>query len=158
VKVDKDLMISQDQGFSEEVARRVGIDEIRPCLSCGACTGVCPVKGIFDEFDPRLIIHWIGLGMRERVLGSKLIWLCCLCNTCYHVCPQKISFSRIARELRKMAIEGGYVDREFLNRFKSMERYFVDLCRRTLFRRIKDGFHGPHRMPCWRKETIDIEG
>jgi len=157
LKEEEIVSLHRGQGFAEEVARRVGLDEIRPCFTCGSCIAVCPVREVVEDFDPRLIIHSIALGMREKVLGSDLIWFCCLCNSCYHVCPQKIRFSRVARELRKMAIEEGYVDGEFLEELESIEGYLIDLCRRTLFRRVRDGFHGFHRIPCWRKETGAIE-
>lgn len=142
-----------DPGFKDEVAKRIGREEIKPCFTCGACTGICPVREVVEDFDPRLIIHWIVLGMKERVLGSDLIWLCCLCDSCYHVCPQQIRFRRVALELREMAREEGYVSEDFLERLKNVEPFLNDLCRRTLFHRVRDGFHGPHLMPCWRKNT-----
>ena len=142
-----------DSTFKDEIAKRIGLDKITPCFTCGACTGVCPVREVVEDFDPRLIIHWIVLGMKEKVLGSDLIWFCCLCNSCYHVCPQRITFRRVALELRKMAVEEGYVNDDFLERLQAIKPFLKDLCRRTLFLTVKKGFHGPHEMPCWRKHT-----
>lgn len=146
-----------DNRFRDEVAARIGREEIKPCFTCGACTAVCPVREVVDDFDPRLIIHWIVLGMREKVLGSDLIWFCCLCDSCFHVCPQRIRFKRIALALREMAVAEGRVTRGFLDRLKEIEPWLQDLCRRTLHRKMKDGFDGPHRMPCWRKNTVGQE-
>jgi heterodisulfide reductase subunit C len=142
-----------DGTFTKEVADRIGLEEITPCFTCGACTGVCPVREVVEDFDPRLIIHWIVLGMKEKVLGSDLIWFCCLCDTCYHVCPQQIRFRRVALELRNMAVEEGYVTDDFLKRVESLDPFLNDLCRRMMFHAVRDGFHGPHKMPCWRKRT-----
>lgn len=154
----QEILLNQcDSGFSEEIASRIGLEEIRPCFTCGACTGVCPVRLVVEEFDPRLIIHWVVLGMKDRVLGSDLIWFCCLCDSCYHVCPQKIRFSRVAIGVRNMAKEDGHVSEDFLRRLTSIEIFLTDLCRRTLFQKVKEGFHGSHNMPCWRKYTTGKE-
>lgn len=142
-----------DPGFRDEVAEKIGLERIKPCYTCGACTGVCPVREVVEDFDPRLIIQKIILGMREEVLSSELIWLCCLCNSCYFVCPQEIKFARVAEELRKTALAEGLADEGFLERLQELRPYLSDLCRRTLFARVADGFAGPHTMPCWRKHT-----
>ena len=140
-----------DTNFKEEIAEKIGLEEIKPCFTCGSCTGVCPVREVIDDFDPRLIIHNILLGMRKEVLSSDLIWFCCLCNACFYVCPQEIKFSRVAIELRKMAVAEGYVDQKFLDKLEVVKPYLQELCRRTIFQKVKEGFCGPHTMPCWRK-------
>jgi len=146
-----------DDKFKDQVAKRIGLEEIKPCFTCGACSGVCPVREVMEDFDPRSIIHWIVLGMKERVLGGDLIWFCCLCDSCYHVCPQQIRFRRVALELRNMAVEEGYVNEGFLTRLKTIEPFLNDLCRRTLFHKVREGFQGPHQMPCWRKHTAGVK-
>ena len=146
-----------DSDFRDEVARKIGLDKIKPCYTCGSCTGVCPVREVVEDFDPRVMIHQILLGVREELLSSDLIWLCCMCNSCYFVCPQEIKFSRVAAELQKMALEEGFADGEFLERLKEAAPYLQDLCRRTLFKRVAEGFFGPHTMPCWRKNTMERE-
>ena len=143
-----------DPHFKDVVAKKIGLEEIKPCYTCGSCTGVCPVHEVIDDFDPRRMIHMILLGMREEVLRSDLIWLCCLCNSCYFVCPQQIKFSRVAEELRKIAVEEGHVDDVFIKRLKKLNPYLQDLCRKTLYGKVRDGFRGTHVMPCWRKYTL----
>ncbi len=151
-----DEMISMknaDPGFMDLVAKKVGLQEIKPCYTCGSCTGVCPVRTVVEDFDPRRIIHMIALGLKEEVLSSDTIWFCCFCDSCYSVCPQGIKFARIAKELQGMAKEEGYVKQGFLEGFGQVEGYLKDLCRRTMFKKVRDGFHGTHKMPCWRKFT-----
>ena len=140
-------------GFRDEVAAKIGLQEIKPCYSCGSCTGVCPVREVVDDFDPRRLIHMIIMGMREQVLSSDLIWLCCNCNSCYFVCPQGIRFSRVAAELQKTAVAEGYVDEAFLERLEPINDYLVDLCRRTMFGKVQLGMRGPQKLPCWLKNT-----
>jgi heterodisulfide reductase subunit C len=84
---------STDPFFKELVAEKIGIEVIKSCYTCGSCTGVCPVREVVDDFDPRRLIHMIVLGMKKEVLSLDLIWFCCLCNSCYYVCPQGIKFS-----------------------------------------------------------------
>jgi heterodisulfide reductase subunit C len=142
-----------DPGFQKEVARRIGLEVIKPCYTCGSCTGVCPVREVMDDFDPRRLIHMIALGMKKEVLSSDLIWLCCLCNSCYSVCPQGIRFSRVIKELQKMAVEEGYVKEDVIKKMDHVNDFLEDLCRRTLFKKVRKGFRGEHKMPCWRKLT-----
>ena len=153
----EDIVFSElDPHFKDEVAEKIGLESIKPCYTCGSCTGVCPVHEVIEDFDPRLIIHMILLGMREQVLRSDLIWFCCLCNSCFYVCPQEIKFSRVAAELRKTAVAEGYTDKGFLKKLEVVNPYLQDLCRRTMFQKVKEGFCGHHTMPCWRKHTKNI--
>ena len=150
----QDIVLSElDASFKDEVAEKIGLETIKPCYTCGSCTGICPVHEVMEDFDPRRIIYMILLGMREEVLSSDLIWFCCLCNACFFVCPQEIKFSRVATELRKMAVTEGHVDEGFLKELEAVDPYLQDLCRRTLFSKVKEGFCGPHTMPCWQKHT-----
>ncbi len=153
--MEKVFLKKADPKFKDEIAEKIGLEEIKPCYSCASCTGVCPVREIIDDFDPRRIIHMIILGMRDEVLSSDLIWFCCLCNSCYFVCPQEIRFSRIAKELQKLALAEGYVDDEFLKGLEPVNDFLQDLCRRTMFGKVKEGLRGPHTMPCWREYTVD---
>ena len=153
----KDVYFSEfDLLFKEEVAAKIGLESIKPCFTCGSCTGICPVHEIIEEFDPRLIIYKILLGRKKEVLSSDLIWFCCLCNECFFVCPQEIKFSRVATELRKMALAEGFVDEGFLQKLEAVNPYLQDLCRRTLFRKVREGFCGPHTMPCWLKNSVKL--
>jgi heterodisulfide reductase subunit C len=142
-----------DPGFQKEVALRIGLEVIKPCYTCGSCTGVCPVRDVMDDFDQRRLIHMIVLGMKKEVLSSDLIWLCCLCNSCYSVCPQGIRFSRVIRELQKMAVEEGYVKEDVIKEMEHVNDLLEDLCRRTMYKKVRQGFHGEHKMSCWRKLT-----
>ncbi len=151
----RDVFFSEfDPNFKEEVADKIGLESIKPCFTCGSCTGICPVHEIIEDFDPRRIIYKILLGRKQEVLSSDLIWFCCLCNECFFVCPQEIKFSRVATELRKMALAEGLVDQGFLEKLEAVNPYLQDLCRRTLFRKVREGFCGPHTMPCWKKHTL----
>ena len=59
-----------DHHFKDEVAKKIGLEAIKPCYTCGACTAVCPVHEVIAGFDPRRMIHMILLGMRKEILSS----------------------------------------------------------------------------------------
>ncbi len=141
--------------FKDEIAARIGLEEIKPCYTCGSCTGICPVREVVEDFDPRRLIHMIVLGLKDEVLSSELIWFCCLCNSCYFVCPQGIRFSRIAIELRNMALAEGYVDDNFIEKLKPVNACLNDLCRRTMFKKVIAGRSGNQEVDCWRKYSKD---
>lgn len=106
------MTISRDElqpGFKFEVAARGG-ELVKRCFDCGTCTGACPVSKADPAFDPRKILHMIRLGLKDRLLGSKLIGYCTHCDTCAFVCPQEVRFSGVIRALRELAIQQGYVE------------------------------------------------
>ena len=43
----------------------------------------------------------------------------------------------------------------FLEEFRKLDPYLKDVCRRTMFGKVRGGFHGTHKMPCWRKFTVE---
>ncbi len=144
----------KDPNFKDQIAQKIGLDEIKPCYTCGSCTGVCPVRPLIEDFDPRRIIHMIILGMKDELLSSDLIWFCCLCNSCFFVCPQGIRFSRIATELQKMALDEGFINDGFIKELGPVQKHLKDLCRRTLFAKVREGMQGSHSLPCWQKNTL----
>jgi hypothetical protein len=56
--------------------------------------------------------------------------------------------------LRKLALAEGFVSQDFLKGLEPVNNFLQDLCRRTMFQKVKEGLMGTHTMPCWRKYTI----
>ncbi len=98
-----------DAAFSAEVTAMPGGEFLNRCFSCGACSGICPVSQAIPDFDPRKIIHMIRMGLKERLLSSKLLWFCSNCRSCVFVCPQDVRFAQINGVLEQLAIDQGYV-------------------------------------------------
>ncbi|UCC20128.1 MAG: 4Fe-4S dicluster domain-containing protein [Promethearchaeota archaeon] len=98
-----------DRNFKYKVAAELGGTNITLCFACGTCTVSCPVREIDDKYNPRKIIRMIILGMRERVLKSKFIWLCSTCYICDERCPQNVQLSRIMTALKNIATREGYI-------------------------------------------------
>jgi ferredoxin len=68
--------------------KQYGAINIEKCFNCGNCTATCSLTSENDGF-PRRIIRLAQLGLRDRLLGSKEIWLCYNCGDCSETCPQQ---------------------------------------------------------------------
>jgi heterodisulfide reductase subunit C len=134
IVLDKSL----DSGFKFEIAARPGGENIRKCFSCGTCTAGCPVFQVEQRYNPRRIIRMILLGLRERVLSSKTIWLCAQCNTCTAHCPQQVNFSSIMTVLRKMAVAEGHAPERLLEKINIIGTLTQELRRDCILTLLED--------------------
>lgn len=97
-----------DRRFVEEILAEPGGEHLLTCWSCGTCAATCLVRRFQPMFNPRLILHRAGLGLRDAVLSSAEIWACSACDACYPRCPQGIHISHVMRAIRNLAIRAGY--------------------------------------------------
>ena len=100
-----DTAIQPKNSFPEEVAKACGVD-IRACYQCQKCSAGCPVSAAMDLL-PNQVIRQIQYGRREKVLGSRSIWICASCHTCSVRCPNAIDFARVMDGLRHLAMHSG---------------------------------------------------
>jgi len=119
--IDKIDSNELDKNFKYEVSAQPGGENIKKCFSCGTCTAGCPVSEVEEAFNPRKIIRMVLLGMKKEVLSSKVIWYCCSCYTCYAQCPQNVKFTDVMAALRHLAIEQGYVSKDFLDKVYNID-------------------------------------
>ena len=73
------------------------------CLTCGTCTGGCPVAGV-DDMDPRKAVRMAALGLEDELINSRWPWICTLCGRCERMCPmgvEIVAMTRRARGLRE---------------------------------------------------------
>lgn len=75
--------------------------EERPCVQCGHCAEVCPVKII-----PSLLYRYIRLGINETLMRYG-IFNCIDCNLCSYVCPSKIPLANNLKDGKAKLIEIG---------------------------------------------------
>jgi len=114
-KARKDYVSASEinENFCRQVLARPGGDRFRACFQCGTCTASCPVRAIEASYNPRVLVKMIELGLRDRVLGSDILWLCSFCYQCQERCPQDVKFPELMTVLRNMAVEAGYVHPSF---------------------------------------------
>jgi heterodisulfide reductase subunit C2 len=102
------------ESVHNELVRRVeeySGQDLMACYQCGKCAAGCPVAFAMDML-PSQVIRYAQLGLVDRLLESKTIWLCAACQTCYTRCPKGIDLSRIMEALREIVMleEGSHIN------------------------------------------------
>lgn len=89
-----------------EVNRLSG-QRLELCYHCHKCAAGCPVAGAM-AYGPDRVLRMAALDQRERLFGSRDIWLCTGCYTCATRCPNDIDIAAVMDALRQLAIASGY--------------------------------------------------
>jgi ferredoxin len=80
-----------------------GAIDVKECFNCGTCSATCPLVEDTNEF-PRGIIRLAQLGQKEKLLGSKELWLCYYCGDCSASCPRGADPAGFMQAARRYAI------------------------------------------------------
>jgi ferredoxin len=91
-----------DPDFLPEL-KRYGDISIESCFNCGNCSAVCPLSSEEENF-PRRMIRYAQLGMREKLLSSKDLWMCYYCGECTATCPRQADPGEFMAAARRYAI------------------------------------------------------
>lgn len=83
-----------------------GIAHLDRCYQCYACSDACPMAYLMDYY-PNQLIHMVRLGLKEKVMKSKTIWVCVSCWTCATRCPNEIDIVRFMDVLRMESLREG---------------------------------------------------
>jgi len=102
-KKDFKMEIHPESEFKKEIEKESG-QNVNLCYQCMKCTAGCPMA---DEMDcsPTQIVHAIRLGLKDKVLKSKTIWVCASCETCTTRCPQDVDIAKLMDAARHMAFK-----------------------------------------------------
>jgi heterodisulfide reductase subunit C/nitrate reductase gamma subunit len=79
------------------------------CMKCMTCSVECPVVANYQNptealnLMPHQIMHALGLGLKEMVLGSRMIWDCLGCYLCQEKCPMGVNITDVLYELKNIA-------------------------------------------------------
>ena len=82
---------------------KYGAVNIESCFNCGNCTAVCPLSTEGENF-PRRMIRYAQVGMKEKMLSSKELWLCYYCGECTATCPRQAEPGEFMAAARRYAI------------------------------------------------------
>ncbi len=74
-------------------------EHVPDCYQCGKCTAACPVNEYMDIL-PHQVLRLLQLGMVEKVLASRSIWICAACFTCAGRCPRDVDLAVVMEALR----------------------------------------------------------
>ncbi|HIC89418.1 MAG TPA: 4Fe-4S dicluster domain-containing protein, partial [Anaerolineae bacterium] len=80
-----------------------GAFDIDACFNCGNCTAICPLSSE-DENFPRRMIRYAQVGMKDKLLDSKELWLCYYCGKCSDTCPRQAEPGEFMAAARRYAI------------------------------------------------------
>ena len=124
------IAVGTDLTFRDAVRERSG-EDILGCFYCQKCTAGCPTAYVMD-YKPAMLLRMIQLGQKDKVLGSKAIWMCVACETCGTRCPNHIRLAPVMDVLRQMALAGNYkpepaiyaLHRAFLDNIKLLGRVY----------------------------------
>ena len=140
-------MTSEMSPFLAEVLALRGGQDVLECYQCGTCSASCPALPDMVH-GPRRIMYMIQNGMEEEVLSSPDIWRCVSCYSCMNRCPRGIEITVLFSELRRLAIQKGYV--------KDKEAQFGQVFTVTLAQ------HGrmfePELLTRYYLRTLDVKG
>ncbi len=94
-----------DPKFKYEIMKMPGAGKIQLCFQCGTCTADCAIARFTEFYKPRKIARMVQLGLKDRLVGNDVLWLCTTCHTCDDHCPQGVEVSSIVRALRNMSVK-----------------------------------------------------
>jgi len=88
---------------AKAISEAMASTNVRSCLECGKCTSNCPVACIKEVYSPRAVIEGFHLGMEERVLSGRELWMCTGCYLCAQRCPSDVGYPEFVATVRAMA-------------------------------------------------------
>jgi ferredoxin/nitrate reductase gamma subunit len=95
-------MAKVDTKFLKEI-KKYGAFDISACFNCGNCTAVCPLSKEDTPF-PRKLIRYAHLGLKDKILNKKEMWLCYYCGECSDTCPRQAEPGAFMAALRRYNI------------------------------------------------------
>lgn len=124
IKYDADRV----RGFGREIMSVPGGEQLKNCIQCGTCSGVCPLS-VYMDYTPRQVMALTRGDFKNEVLRSHTIWLCASCYACSVQCPQEIRITDIMYELKQRAIQEGIYPKRFP--IPVLAREFGEMVRRN---------------------------
>ena len=83
---------------------------LNSCMSCGACTALCPAAEFFD-YNPRIIMETVQEKDEDAIielLKADTLWYCYQCGSCKTKCPRQNNPFGMVSSLRQLSQIKGY--------------------------------------------------
>ncbi len=98
-------------------------EQVKFCLQCGSCSGVCPF-GYLMDFPPGRMIAYLRAGAFDQVLATDTVWMCVSCYACTELCPSKIPLTAgLMTRAKEELLLAGTVPSELQNALTNSQRY-----------------------------------
>ncbi len=62
---------TRDMTWVEDLKEIGAPETLAQCFRCGACSGICPVEKVAEDFDPRVIVHSVLWGLKRNSLKGR---------------------------------------------------------------------------------------
>lgn len=106
----------------EQIEARAGVDlNLSACMTCGACSSVCPATHDRAVFDPVVVFRMANVGCWEELLSSTSLWMCLQCGACTDACTQGVAGHRVIRALQELAICRGVAPADVMVRLQEID-------------------------------------
>lgn len=103
--------------------REIYEEDLKRCIQCGDCSGVCPVGHLMD-FPPSKIIAAIRAGIYDRVTATNTVWMCIACSACTSVCPAQIPVTKnVMTRAKENLVVAGQMPSELQSALENSQRY-----------------------------------
>jgi Fe-S oxidoreductase len=98
-------------------------EQIRTCLQCGTCSGICPF-GYLMDYPPGRMISALRSEMFDRVLETDSVWMCVSCYACTQVCPATIPLTLgLMTRTKEELLLSGNLPPELQDALENSQRY-----------------------------------
>lgn len=113
-----------EQSFYDKVlAATPRGEQLRVCLECGICSGICPF-GYLMTYPPSRLIAMLRADRFNKVLETDTIWMCVSCYACTAVCPSKIPLTPgLMTSVKEELLLAGNVPPELQTALANSQRY-----------------------------------
>jgi len=98
-------------------------ENIKTCLQCADCSGICPF-GYLMDFPPGRMIAFMRAGMLDEMLESDSVWMCVSCYACTEVCPKNIPLTPgLMTRAKEELLLAGNIPTELQSALEFSQRY-----------------------------------
>ena len=109
--------------FYESLFEVADGENIKTCLQCADCSGVCPF-GYLMDFPPGRMIAWMRAGILDEMLDTDSVWMCVSCYACTEVCPKNIPLTPgLMTRAKEELLLAGNIPAELQNALEFSQRY-----------------------------------
>ena len=113
-----------EQSFYDKVlAATPRGEQLKICLECGNCSGICPF-GYLMTYPPSRLIAMLRADRFNKVLETDTVWMCVSCYACTAVCPSKIPLTPcLMTSVKEEVLLAGNVPSELQTALANSQRY-----------------------------------